>query len=128
MSKIQSVFLALVVGGLVAGCQMIPAPLLGGDAIVMEVTNGSARLATLVVAEAGDVRKIVGSADPAIVPSGATMKVRFIVPPTGNWAIWANGGELMGDFDVKGRRGNLPMGIDIGADGSPSWWCKDNCP
>jgi len=107
---------------------MIPAPLLGGDAIVMTVTNGSARPATLVVAAPGDVRKIVGTADPSIVPSGSTLTVRFVVPSTNDWAIWANGGELMGPFDLKGRRGKVPMGIDIGADGTPGWWCQENCP
>ena len=47
-----------------------------------------------------------------------TVKVRFLVPANDQWAIWANGGELMGEFDVGERRGNIPMGIDIGADGS----------
>ena len=128
MSKVRSVLLALVVGSLAAGCDVIPAPLLGGEAIVMEVTNDSARPATLVVAAMGDVRKIVGSADPPFVPAGAKVTVRFLVPPTDDWAIWANGGELMGSVDLKGRRGKVPMGIDIGADGTPGWWCQANCP
>ena len=56
------------------------------------------------------------------------MTVRFFVPASGGWAIWANGGELMGEFDLKGKRGNVPMGIDIGQDGQPGWWCKADCP
>ena len=56
------------------------------------------------------------------------MTVRFFVPASGGWAIWANGGELMGEFDLKGKRGNVPMGIDIGRDGQPGWWCKADCP
>ena len=94
----------------------------------MEVSNQSARPATLVVAAPGDVRDVVGSVDPPIVPAHATVTVRFSVPSSGDWAIWANGGELMGSFDLKGRRGNIPMGIDIGADGSSSWWCQGDCP
>jgi hypothetical protein len=128
MSRVRRVLLTLALGGLVAGCEVIPASLLGGDTIVMDVSNQSARRATLAVAAPGEERKIVGSADPAIVPAHTTVTVRFLVPPAGQWAIWANGGELMGSLDLKGRRGKLPMGIDIGADGSPSWWCQGNCP
>ena len=128
MSKMGRILLLLVVGALVTACDVIPTPLLGGELIVMEVANHSARPATLVVAAPGEVTKIVGSVDPAIVPAHKSLTVRFSVPPTGQWAIWANGGELMGQFDLKGRRGNVPMGIDIGEDGSPSWWCKGNCP
>jgi hypothetical protein len=128
MSKVRSVLLAFVAGGLVVGCEVIPASLLGGEAIVMDVANQSARPATLAVAAPGAEGTIVGSADPAVVPAHTTVTVRFLVPPTGQWAIWANGGELMGSHDVRGRRGKLPMGIDIGADGSPGWWCQGNCP
>jgi hypothetical protein len=128
ISRVWSVLLAVVVGGLIAGCEVIPAPMLGGEAIVMDVANRSARPATLAVAAPGEERKIVGSAAPAIVPPHTTVTVRFVVPPTGQWAIWANGGELMGSFDVKERRGKIPMGIDIDEGGSPGWWCQGNCP
>jgi hypothetical protein len=128
MSKLWRSVIALVLGGLVAGCEVIPATLFGGELIVFDVANHSGRPATLVVAESGDVSKIVGSVDPAIVPAHTTVKVRFTVPPTGQWAIWANGGELMGRFDLEGRRGNVPFGIDIGEDSSPSWWCRADCP
>ena len=128
MSKARRVLCALVIGGTVVGCGVIPTPLLNGEVIVMQVVNHSPRPAALVVAAPGEIGKVVGSVDPAIVPAGQTVMVRFLVPPTGAWAIWANGGELMGNLDVKGARGKVPMGIDIGDDGSPGWWCKANCP
>jgi hypothetical protein len=102
--------------------------LVGGEAIVMQVANHSPRPVTLAVAAPGDEGRIIGSVDPSIVPAGQTVMVRFLVPPTDHWGIWANGGELMGDYDVNGRRGNIPMGIEVGVDGSPTWWCKANCP
>lgn len=128
MSSVRRVLLALAVGGLVIGCGVIPTPLLDGQLIVMEVANRSPRPAILVVAASGDQGRIVGSVEPASVPAGQTVTVRFSVPPTGSWAIWANGGELMGESDLKGRRGDVQMGIDIGPDGTPSWWCQANCP
>lgn len=76
----------------------------------------------------GDERRVVGSVDPPVVPPNTTLMARFLVPRAGQWAIFANGGELIGQFDVKGRRGDLPMGIDVAVDGSESWWCRENCP
>ena len=128
MSTSRRLLLAVLVGGLGAGCDVIPVPVLNGELIVMEVANSSPRPATLAVSAPGNVRDIVGSADPAVVPARRTATVRFLVPATDHWAIWANGGELMSDTDVKGRRGKIPMGIDIAADGSPGWWCKADCP
>jgi hypothetical protein len=124
----RRIVFALVVGVVVAGCSAIPAPFLGGDQIVMDVANRSARPATLSVSAAGDQRVVLGAADPAIVPPGVVMKVRFVVPSTGQWAIWANGGELMSNLDLKGRRGVLPVGIEIDRDGNVSWWCQQDCP
>jgi hypothetical protein len=126
MSPVRRIAFAIVVGSLVAGCGFVP--MLDGDAIVIEVANHSPRPVPLVVAAPGEIQKIVGAANPAIVPAGATVTARFSVPRSGSWAIWANGGELIGDLDVKGRRGPLPIGIDIDPNGDPSWWCRDNCP
>ena len=128
MSKGRRLLLALSMGGFIAACGVVPVPMLDGELIVMEVTNQSPRPATLVVAAPGQVREVVGSVDPAIVPAGGSATVRFLVPATGHWSIWANDGELMGHFDIGKRRGHIPMGIDIGPDGSPSWWCKNDCP
>ena len=120
-----------MVGGLVAGCDVLPAPILNGDLIVLQVKNGSPRPIPLAVAMPGarpGEERVVGSVDPPIVPAGATVMARFLVPRTGNWAIFANGGEMMSNFDVNDARGNLPMGIDIAVDGSQSWWCTQDCP
>ena len=119
---------ALLVGGLVAGCDVLPTPILSADVIVLQVMNSSPRPIPLTVAMPGDERRVVGSVDPPVVPPGATVMARFLVPRTGQWAIFANGGELMGSVDIKERRGNLPMGIDISRDGSQGWWCQGNCP
>jgi hypothetical protein len=124
----QRLLLTLVIAIWVTGCGVLPVPIGGGDVLVMNVANKGPGPASLVVAMPGDQSRIVGSADPAIIPTGGAALVRFVVPVTGHWSIWANGGELMGDFDLKGQRGNVPIGIDIGADGSPTWWCKANCP
>ena len=125
----RRILLAFVVGGLVAGCDVLPAPpVLNGDMIVLQVTNSSPRPIPLTVAMPGDERRVVGSVDPPVVPPGTTVMARFLVPRTGQWAIFASGGELMGSVDIKGRRGNLPMGIDISRDGSQSWWCQEACP
>jgi hypothetical protein len=125
----RRIVLAFVVGGVVAGCDVLPAPpILNADVIVLQVTNSSPRPIPLTVAMPGDERRVVGSVDPPVVPPGTTVMARFLVPRTGQWAIFANGGELIGSVDVKERRGNLPMGIDISSDGSQSWWCKDACP
>jgi hypothetical protein len=125
---VRGVALALVAGIMVAGCSVVPARFLGGDQIVMEVANNSPRPVALTVAVPGAKGQVVGAADPAVVPPRVTMKVRFIVPPTGQWAIWANDGELMSDADLKGRRGELPVVMEIQQDGNPTWWCEDDCP
>ena len=123
------VLLAVLLAGLFAGCGSLPIPQFGGELIVMEVANESARPATLMVAESGPGGKAVGSVDPAVVPPGTTMIVRFVVPPSGSWAIFANGGEMMGHHDLKERRGDIPMGITIDAQGNQGWWCNGaNCP
>jgi hypothetical protein len=124
----RGVLLALVIGGIAAGCDVLPTPILNGDMIVLQVTNSSPRPIPLTVAMPGDERRVVGSVDPPVVPPGTTVMARFLVPRTGQWAIFANGGEMMGSFDLKARRGNLPMGIDISSDGSQGWWCTEACP
>jgi hypothetical protein len=128
MRVARRVLLAIVVVGLVAGCDVLPTPILDGDLIVLQVTNNSPRPIPLTVAMPGNEQRVVGSVDPRLVPPGTTVMARFLVPRTGNWSIFAGGGELMGSFDLKERRGNPPMGIDIAVDGSQSWWCKDDCP
>jgi len=62
----------------------------------MEVANRGAAPARLAVAASGNVGEVVGSVDPSVIPPGRTVTVNFFVPHAGQWAIWANGGELMG--------------------------------
>ena len=113
---------------LLAACQFVPPQLRGGELIVMEVANRSDAPAQLAVAAMGNLGDVVGSAEPSVVPPRRTVTVNFFVPHAGQWGIWANGGELMGEPDLRGRRGNVPMGIEIGADGQASWWCRADCP
>jgi hypothetical protein len=80
------------------------------------------------VARPGNIGDVVGSVDPAVVPPHQTVDASFFVPPTGDWAVFAGGGELMGSFDVKTKRGRIPMGITVEADGNQSWWCEAACP
>jgi hypothetical protein len=124
----RRLLLAVVIALWVSGCGVLPVPIGGGEVIVMNVANNSPGPARLAVAMARDEGRVVGTADPTIVPAGQTVLVRFVVPAGSHWSIWANGGELMGDFDLKGQRGNVPMGIVIDVNGSPSWWCEGNCP
>ena len=119
---------ALVATVLVAACQFVPPQLRGNDLIVMEVKNGAPRPLALVVATMSDESEVVGSAEPAVVPAGQTMMVNFFVPRSGEWAIWANGGQLMGEPDLRGRRGTVPMGIEVDSNGGLRWWCQGDCP
>ena len=89
---------------------------------------GAPRPLALVVATMSDESEVVGSAEPAVVPAGQTMMVNFFVPRSGQWAIWANGGQLMGEPDLRGRRGTVPMGIEVDSNGGLGWWCQGNCP
>ncbi len=52
----------------------------------------------------------------------------FIVPPTDDWAIYANGGELIGPIDVGSHVGELPIGIVIDRNGQPGWTSPGNWP
>lgn len=128
MVSARAVLLVVLSSVVLFGCQVVPPAILGGEAIVMDVANDSPRPIALVVAAPGEITKVVGSVDPAFVPPGGKVTARFIVPSAGPWAIFAGGGELMGSIDVGARRGALPMGIEIGPDGSQSWWCQADCP
>jgi hypothetical protein len=90
------------------------------------VDNKSSELATLFVAgedESGMLR-LVGSATPNVVPSGATVKVTFRFPaeggPDDGW-IYVNprpgeGGSLVSAADI-----GIPGKILITADGQEGW-------
>lgn len=128
MDVARRFLLALVLGGLVAGCGAFPAPMFGGDLIVLQVANASARPVVMSVATPDPDRTVVGSVEPRIVAAGQTVVARFVVPSSGEWAIYAGDDQLIGAGDTKGKRGQLPMGIDIDANGNSSWWCQGDCP
>ena len=124
----QRLVLMLLAGGSVAACGAFPTPMLGGEAIVLQVANASVRPVALSVASPEDGRTLVGSVDPPVVPPGKTVMAHFLVPPNGRWAISAGDDQLIGDGDVKGKRGQLPIGIDIDVNGNVTWWCQADCP
>ena len=127
-SRVASIVVLMVGVATMAGCEAVPAQFLGGEAILMEVANDGPRPVSLAVAAPGDRGLIRGSAEPALLAPRRTATVRFIVPPTEQWAIFVDASELMGSFDVGRRRGAIPMGIEIAADGSLTWWCRADCP
>ena len=88
------------------------------------VMNKSSQPATLFVAEEnerGDMGPLVGSANPNVVPPGATVKVTFLVPAKGTgWVIFVNppapiGGPLVGPAEMS-----RPVQILIMEDGQPT--------
>ncbi len=96
----------------------------GARSWTVRVVNGSARPATLFVAEDGDggMGRLVGRVTPNVVPPGATVNVTFRLPPkraTG-WSIFVNSGPdtggLLTDTSVP-----LAGEIRIGPDGQPGW-------
>lgn len=90
----------------------------------VRVVNDSSDPVALFVAQdnaQGIPERLVGSATPNVVPPGATVHVTFLLPRTGGWVIFVNprpngDGPLLGATEV-----DLALGIQIGADGQPSW-------
>ena len=128
VSRVAFIVVMMLGGTAMAGCEAIPAQLRGGEPLVMEVANDGPRPVSLAVGSPGDRGVIRGAAEPAILGPGQTATVRFLVPPGDQWAIFVDDNELMGTLDVGPRRGVIPMGIEIAADGSVSWWCRADCP
>jgi hypothetical protein len=120
--------LGIALAGLVTACALVePAPPAGTALLQFQVSNQSAAPAEVAVHTRG--RELVGAAQPATVPPRSTVVVSFFVPIAGEWAIFANGGELMGSVDVRGRLGpRNDIGITIDGTGSLSWWCNARCP
>jgi hypothetical protein len=86
------------------------------------VDNRSSEPATLFVAEEGEggMLRLVGSATPAVVPAGATVKVTFLFPADGGW-IYVNprpgeGGALVNAADI-----GIPGKILITPEGDGGW-------
>lgn len=107
----------------------------GSRQLVITVTNDSPVPAILEVAPMGlgglgrpiGQARWVGVAQPASVPRGK-QAVTFFVPPSSDWAIYANGGELIGPQDVGSHVGVLPIGIVIDRNGEPGWTSPGTWP
>ncbi len=118
-----------------AGCLPGPNVPAGSRQLVITVTNDSLVPATLEVAPMGlgglgrpiGQARWVGVARPASVAPG-TQAVTFFIPPSSDWAIYANGGELIGPGDIGSHVGVLPIGIMIDRGGQPSWTSPGNWP
>ena len=135
MTSCAVALLAVTLGACLPGVQM-PA---GSRQLVIAVTNDSPVPVPVEVAPMGLVGtgggtgqqvgrgRWIGLAQPALVPPG-THRVTFVVPPTRGWAIYANGGELIGPSDVGSHVGVLPIGIVIDPDGHPAWTSPGNWP
>ena len=104
---------------------------IGSRQLMITVTNDSLAPVPVEVAPMGlgtgggtgqrvDRAHWVGVAQPASVPPGSH-RVTFFVPPTDDWAIYANGGELIGPIDVGSHVGVLPIGIVVDRNGQPGW-------
>ena len=97
----------------------------GGRRWVVTVENQSPRPAQLFVAEdRSPMGRVVGTANPSIVPPGATVDVVFGVPQGGMWAIFVNPGPNIGALVVapdvpREATGKMPFKIVVNADGSP---------
>jgi hypothetical protein len=117
-----------VVGAVLAitlfACDQLPLAPGGTRPLVMEVANQSGRPVPLVVATPGRTSDVVGVAQPALIPPGQTLQVRFFVPVSEAWAIYANGGELIGSIDAPERLAPGSYGIQIGPDGGAGWWAE----
>jgi hypothetical protein len=113
-----------------AGCELVEpsgreVPT-GMRALIIPVANESGRPAVLLVAEdRHPVGQPVGSAEPAVVPPGQTLDVRFIVPNAPGWAIFVNPGPEIGpllmEVELRNCVGHVPASIQVGPRGEPSW-------
>ena len=118
-----------------SGCLPGPAMAPGSRQLIITVRNDSLVPATLEVAPMGlggvglpiGQARWVGVAQPASVPRGVHA-VTFFVPPGRDWAIYANGGELIGPVDVGSHTGALPIEIVIDRNGDPGWTSPGDWP
>ena len=96
-------------------------PLAGWRQFIVTVENRSPRPATLVVAEDRlPIEEPTGTAEPGVVPPGATMDVTLGIPPGQGWAIFVNPGDpgngpLVTAHDVppQAANGRMPFKVHI---------------
>jgi hypothetical protein len=123
-----SIAAAAVAAIALSACGLLPDAVVapGARQWIITVENQSNQPARLSVAEDGPgPGQLVGTADPAVVPPGATQDVVFTVPQGGGWAIFVNPvpglGPLILERDVPpGQSGDLPLTIFVNPDGSSS--------
>lgn len=113
-----------------AGCQTVSEILPfgvppGGRELIVTVTNGSPRPATLMVGsdEMAGMPQAVGTANPATIAAGATVQVRFGVPAGTGWAIFVNPGPDHGPLVLAGdvppnASGAMPFTIGVDSTGN----------
>ena len=130
---------ALTLGAvLAAGCLPGPAMPAGSRELIIDVNNHSDAPAVLEVAGQGfgtnealmpvGRGRWVGLARPMIVPPNSSQPVSFFVPPDDRWSIYANGGELIMEIDVRGHTGKLPISIEIDPTRQPGWTSPRDWP
>ena len=102
--------------------------------IVVSVENRSARPAVILVAADGEVMgKMVGTAEPGVVPPGATVDVLFGLPPEPNWAIFVNPDPKYGPLVTAGdipssASGRVPLALQVSASGELSSTVEGDLP
>lgn len=89
------------------------APALEGRWISVRVENAGDPDHHLSVLDDRDLARVVGIADPAMVPGNTTMRVRFCVPDNIPWMIRSNELLLLSAGDVHGFCGTLPVTIHV---------------
>jgi hypothetical protein len=70
----------------------------------------------LTVVDDRELARVVGVADPAVVPGHATVRVRFFVPDSVPWMVKSNEMLLLSAGDVAGFCGALPIRIHVAWD------------
>lgn len=119
----------LVAVGLVGcdGASFGGEPRVGWREFIVTVENLSPRPATLVVAEdRSPIGPPTGTAEPGVVPPGATVDVTLGIPPGRGWAIFVNPGDpsmgpLVIAHDVpQVATGRMPFKVHIDLRGQVS--------
>ena len=77
--------------------------------------------------------KMVGTAEPGVVPPGATVDVAFGLPPEPGWAIFINPGPAQGPIvtssDVPiGASGRAPLSLHVDGAGQVSASSQGDTP
>jgi hypothetical protein len=126
-----SVLLAVAATAILACDAAEPEPtpeVMIGRQLIIPVANESALPALLIVAEdTSPVGRVVGIAEPHVVPPGSRVAVVFSVPDTRTWAIFVNPGQepgvgpLITAHDVRLCVGLVPIEIGVGRTGDVFW-------